>query len=42
LHQTENGLITCVPSWYLECLPDEAAAKLCCKTIVRENGVPAL
>lgn len=42
LHQTENGLATSVPTWYLECLPDEAAAKLCCKTIVRENGDSAL
>jgi hypothetical protein len=38
LHKTQNGLATCVPSWYLECLPDEEAATLCCKTVVYENG----
>ena len=42
LHQTQNGLASVVPSWYLECLPDEAAAKLCCKTIVHEDGDSAL
>ena len=31
LHQTENALATKVPVWHLECLPDEAAARLCCK-----------
>ena len=29
LHETENKLATEVPVWHLECLPDEAAAKLC-------------
>ena len=29
LHQTENALAMNVPVWYLECLPDEAAARLC-------------
>jgi len=29
LHQTENTLAMNVPVWHLECLPDEAAAKLC-------------
>ena len=29
LHQTENKLASDVPIWYLECLPDEAAARLC-------------
>ena len=33
LHATENSLISNVPVWYLECLPDEAAAKLCLKTV---------
>ena len=42
LHQTQNGLAASVPSWYLECLPDEAAAKLCCQTIAHENGDSAL
>lgn len=34
LHQTENALAMHVPVWHLECLPDEAAAQLCNKTIV--------
>ena len=29
LHQTENALASTVPVWRLECLPDEAAARLC-------------
>ena len=29
LHATENALAMNVPVWHLECLPDEAAAKLC-------------
>ena len=29
LHQTENTLAMQVPVWHLECLPDEAAARLC-------------
>ena len=33
LHATENSLASNVPVWYLECLPDEAAAKLCLKTV---------
>ena len=33
LHQTENELAMTVPMWYLECLPDEAAARLCQLTI---------
>ena len=35
LHRTENALAMNVPVWHLECLPDEAAAQLCHKTIVR-------
>ena len=35
LHKTENALAANVPAWYLECLPDEAAAKLCLETIAR-------
>ena len=34
LHQTENGLAANIPVWYLECLPDGGAAKLCRETIV--------
>lgn len=29
LHQTENMLAKTVPVWHLDCLPDEAAAKMC-------------
>jgi len=36
LHLTQNGLASNVPIWYLECLPDEEAARLCCQTIARE------
>ncbi len=35
LHQTENKLASTVPMWHLECLPDEAAARLCHDTIIR-------
>jgi hypothetical protein len=33
LHKTENALAMNVPVWYLECLPDEEAAKLCCASV---------
>lgn len=33
LHHTENALAMQVPMWHLECLPDEAAAKLCNKEV---------
>ena len=33
LHHTENALVEHVPMWHLACLPDEAAAQLCCETI---------
>jgi hypothetical protein len=33
LHETENALAMNVPVWHLECLPDEAAAKLCSLSI---------
>ena len=32
LHETENQLAELMPIWHLDCLPDEAAARLCCKT----------
>ena len=35
LHQTMNRLASTVPMWHLECLPDEAAARLCHDTIKR-------
>lgn len=33
IHEMENLLIATVPMWFLECLPDAEAAKLCNKTI---------
>ena len=33
LHQTENALVSSVPVLHLECLPDEAAARLCCSNV---------
>jgi len=33
LHQTENALASSVPTWHLECLPNEEAAILCRTTI---------
>ena len=35
LHQTMERLASTVPMWHLECLPDEAAARLCYETITR-------
>ena len=35
LHETEN-LLAGQRVWHLDCLPDEAAAQLCCQTITRE------
>lgn len=35
LHRTENALAMNVAVWHLECLPDEAAAKLCCETTTK-------
>ena len=31
--QTVAGVISAVPAYYLKCLPDEAAARLCCQTV---------
>ena len=33
LHQTENALASTVPMWHLDCLPDQAAAELCCSNV---------
>ena len=33
LHHTENELVSTVPIWHLECLPDKEAATLCQMTI---------
>ena len=35
LHQTENALVSTIPVWHLECLPDEEAARLCNETITQ-------
>lgn len=37
LHETENLLAQMVPFWHLDCLPDEAAARLCCETTGNNN-----
>lgn len=37
LHETENLLAQYVPVWHLDCLPDEAAARLCCNTCAHES-----
>jgi len=37
LHATENALAKNVPVWHLECLPDEAAAKLCNDSVIPGN-----
>lgn len=36
LHETEDLLAQRVAVWQLECLPDEAAARLCCETVSHE------
>jgi hypothetical protein len=38
LHHTENVLVSMVPMFHLECLPDEAAVHLCLKKIKNETG----
>ena len=35
MHQTKDKLAQTIPMWQLECLPDEAAARLCHDTITR-------
>ena len=35
LHETENALSSAVPVWHLQCLPDEAAARLCSETVMQ-------
>lgn len=37
LHQTENELAGKVPVWHLDCLPDEAAARLCEANVCTDN-----
>ena len=34
-HQTMNRLVSTIPMWHLECLPNEAAARLCYETITK-------
>ena len=36
LHETENALASTVPVWHLDCLPDEAAARLCAGEVMNE------
>ena len=40
LHATENSLAKNVPVWHLECLPDEAAARLCNESIASTDVIP--
>ena len=40
LHATENSLAKYVPVWHLECLPDEAAARLCNESIASTDVIP--
>ena len=40
LHATENALAKNVPVWHLECLPDEAAARLCNESIASTDVIP--
>lgn len=35
MHQTKDRLAQTIPMWHLECLPDEAAARLCHDTITQ-------
>ena len=36
IHATENALVMNVPIWFLDCLPDKEAARLCYETIRKE------
>ena len=36
LHETEERLARTVPTWQLDCLPDEAAARLCCESVSKK------
>lgn len=36
LHQTENLLTATVPVWHLSCRPDQEAAEICSKTIIKQ------
>jgi len=42
LHATENSLAKNVPVWHLECLPDEAAARLCNENVAGQGEANAL
>jgi hypothetical protein len=37
LHMTENLITTKAPIWHLDCLPDEAAARLCERNVCNEE-----
>lgn len=37
LHETENLLAQLAAVWHLDCLPDEAAVRLCCKNCAHES-----
>lgn len=42
LHLTENALASTVPTWHLQCLPDEEAARLCAGEIQTPPLTPPL
>ena len=37
MHQTKDKLAQTIPMWHLECLPDEAAARMCYETITNNK-----
>ena len=41
LHATENSMAKTVPVWHLECLPDKAAARLCCESVASTDVILA-
>ena len=40
LHETENLLVSSGKVWHLDCLPDEAAARLCCRIVKAPSSSP--
>lgn len=38
LHRTMERIVLGVPFWYMDCLPDEDAARVCSKAVMEEDG----
>ena len=38
LHRTMERIVLGVPFWYMDCLPDEDAARVCSKAVMEEGG----